>query len=428
MWGWCSGRRQPIISLAMAVACACLFADRASADDDKTVTVDVFANVETFVTHETEINVFDCTPVGPGKFEVVEGEEPQHGEVSTDTIPYTDKKPQPCAGKTFLFATVYYKWTDTRTTDRQDHFTVHWTPPPSSSSPQPFDVVVTIALGPRIIFQGKDITNTNQTVALGQRIVLTTAPTAVGQTQSWSGDLDKKQTVGGYTTGAKGEVQPADLTKSTTKFFWITPATKNVTYTVHADGKTGTAQAIFEVQGPVGANVATKLGFVQIANNELTFGIPGDPGITFTEMAGQSPQAGQFLWAQLIESDDVVVDLARGAKRICTIGLGLDNSFPYSTGASTSDSPATPHLKTTWTDVSHRMVASMFLLWQSSNTGSIPVPLGSVNWSWFGAATYDSATGIWSLKNSSKVASPFRAGSQFPLWSKVVTNGKLNCY
>ena len=455
---WCNRRRQPIISLAMAVACAGLFADRALSGE--AVTVNVFPNVETFVTHHTYITVYDCKLVGPGSYTVLT--KPQHGEVSTKPVLYTDKPPQPCVGVTFPFATVYYTWTDTHTTDRQDVFEVKWIPPPcsppDSCDVQPVSVVVTIEEGPRIIFQGKDITNTTQTVSLGQQIALTTTPIEAGQTQSWIGDLDKKQTVGGYTasgnysrTHAKGTgaVQDADFTQSSTTFYWTMVGTKNVTYTVHSGGQTGTAQATFKVQGPTcaGSCVKVQLGEVDIYQFEnvwwMGFGnidTAKRPGITFTEVP-DVPQSGDFVWVQTYSEESKEYS-AHGAVENCTStpnGAALDTTFPYAVSigpyalpGTTNDSPDNP-LQSDWSKLSVTENFKMYLMWQPTTyrssewlplPGSIPVPLGYVAWTWSGTAVND-PTVIrvpWSLKTSDRSAL-FHAGNDFPLWTYVAGTG-----
>jgi len=302
---------------------------------------------------------------------------------------------------------------------------------------------------PRIFFQGNDITNpkTPVIVALGQQIALTTTPIVAGQTQSWSGDLEK--TVGGYTasgnfavTGAtgKGKTKSTDFTENKTTFYWTTTGTKNVTYTVQANGKTSTAQTTFDVQGPTCDEncVTAPQSPMQIfqAGKVWVMGLGNIitakyAGIIFTETAAASLLPGKFLWVQTYsDSDEEHFATGGGVKNCSTtpFGVALDTYFPYPTpdkndDTTTNDSPDTL-LQSAWSKYSETDNFKMFLMWQSSTADSIPVPLGYVAWSWSGTAVQNPKVKVapWSLKKSSMSAT-FHAGNDFPHWSYVAGTG-----
>jgi hypothetical protein len=189
---------------------------------------------------------------------------------------------------------------------------------------------------PRIYFYGKPVTNTTQTVALGQLIQLTTAPTQSGQTQSWtvSGDL-----VGGYTASGNyknskavgtGTVSDADFTQSSTNFYWIAPGTQTVTYKVqYPGGHPETAKATFKVVGPAHAKLEPDPGDVQVFSPSLflwdiglgnALGPIKTPGITFAETGNTvtPQQPGQYQFVQLIMEDSLEMTPIGGSVVKCS--------------------------------------------------------------------------------------------------------------
>jgi len=302
----------------------------------------------------------------------------------------------------------------------------------------------------KIIFNGNDVTNTKNPVkvALGQKIALTTSGIDGGQNPSWT---VSDETVGGYvatgdfnTTGfvGKGKVEPTDFTQSSTTFFWTTLGTKNVTYTVQLKGKTYTAKTTFEVQGPTCDSdcVTIQRGNVQTYYYDnlwwLSFGnvhtvTPHAPGIEFTESAGASPVPGQFVWVQLIDSDYLVVWFSAGGNETCTFAIagvgGLDTDFPYEANATSVDDSPNSAMLSTWKKAKQATEFRMFLMWQSSTSDSIPVPLGHVAWTFSGTAVLSKKVvpPVWSLESSATTASSFIPGHAFPLWTRV--SGAIPC-
>ena len=91
------------------------------------------------------------------------------------------------------------------------------------------------------------------------------------------------------------------------------------------------------------------------------------------------------------------------------------------------DAPITP-LPSTYTTASRDFAATMYLMWQSNTQGSIPVPMGSVGWSFSGSTTQ--SNGTWGTPSGSGSAQAFAAASgisSFPRWTgKAVPNA--NCH
>jgi hypothetical protein len=389
------------------------------------VTKFVFANKKTLLQGWTEYNTGTCKVIDPGKTTAQPA--PKYGSPSYSIETFTLSS-GPCAGKSFPFSTTHYTWTDTKTTAPSDIFTLQW-----RSKDYSDDTQYTIKLGPRIFFKGADVTNKTVKVASGDKIALTTQPVVAGQSQSW--DIPDEY-VGGYTpkpgSFAVGKVENADLSGNKATVYWIDDGTKQVTYTMTAPKLgTGTGKTKFEVIGPTGVAANRVLGSIFIyKNSSLTFGEivkPYIPGITFNRTAGSSGMPGHFLWVQLTELwKFTYVSLATG-RHDCTRLTGLDNLYPYpGTDVSTSDSPDAA-LRQTWSGVTRDFGAHMFLMWQSDEADSIPVPQGSISWGFTAAATRNPKSGVWSLTRSSKSAGSYTPSSSFPLWTHVSTNATQKC-
>ena len=89
---------------------------------------------------------------------------------------------------------------------------------------------------------------------------------------------------------------------------------------------------------------------------------------------------------------------------VCTLGLGLDKSYPYGEGTSEEDGPSVP-LNPDWNEieVTDTTQFQMYLMWQPNTPSSIPAPIGVVSWNWSGGAVQ--IFGIWSVMPNSVVAS-----------------------
>lgn len=306
-----------------------------------------------------------------------------------------------------------------------------------------------------ICFNGQNVTGSSVTVLVGQPISLlaTSDSSCVDLAQSASPLWTLTGNVIADWTLTATSAQVTYLTAADyadpalTPFYWITPGVQTVTY---ADGTHPPVSATFNVMGPTGAIVLPKTGQVQVSNNNsLDDGeSAGTPGILFYAAAAfpSGVPAGHFLWAQLLNTAQVVVTGPLGTYQItdnyvCSPGITLDNTFPYSKptdpyvaipGDMTDDSP---HSSLIFVDseISKTFAARMYLLWTSNNpntentSGAIPVPLGFVDWGFTADATQTNF--VWSVKTASVTTPVFQASSQYPQWSTVFINNQkpLTC-
>jgi len=147
----------------------------------------------------------------------------------------------------------------------------------------------------------------------------------------------------------------------------------------------------------------------------------------FTAYDDVSSPPGTFSFVQVIGNYTTTYSYKSGGSCPYNFGFGLDNSNPYPTFAppsTTDDNPGT-RLYADDTEVTADMQATMYLLWTSSAAGSIPVPLGYVDWSWFGDAVRDESTKIWSIKpdsGSQGYAGSLQDSSTYPQWPRVLSN------
>lgn len=157
----------------------------------------------------------------------------------------------------------------------------------------------------------------------------------------------------------------------------------------------------------------------------MRFGNPALPGIQFNGSATPpASDAGTFFYEQIINRYNVVY--YNGGNCSFSVGTGLDNTDPYpSIGLSTNDSPDI-EVYSNETEATADFSATMYLMWQSGTSSSIPVPLGNVTWQWSGDAVQNSGT--WSLKSGSGTSAGLVPSSTFPVWSTDVTNGNPPCH
>jgi hypothetical protein len=148
-------------------------------------------------------------------------------------------------------------------------------------------------------------------------------------------------------------------------------------------------------------------------------------GIVFTQDGGNAPSGGSFYWAQIILSDNAS---GIGSSYYTHSCVGLDNLFPYASGNQTSDSPNVG-LDPRLTEMARVFEAHMYLMWKSSSTGSIYVPIGSVAWTFAGDAVQNTSNGKWSKQAASNPtatgyspAGPNSPNLGFPVWNNTCKN------
>jgi hypothetical protein len=331
---------------------------------------------------------------------------------------------------------------------------------------------------PQITFNGSNISGTTQSVVAGQQIALS-VPTPSGysiQSQSWAfsnqssitgGFVNGDCTLGTQPSASAGgcEAGDPDLTQNSLTFYWINPGdngeTVTYTYTLN-NGQSQTATATFNIGGPTGnllptATMLPNNQAVQIDNFDsgptmdvtgasYAGGSSGIYGIVFTANANQpSNDSGSFVWVQIINGDKrEVVDEDGSFDCPAQPESGLDNTYPYASGThNATDKPYVP--LSPEAELQRSFQATMYLMWdpalpsgctpatanQQSQCSSIPVPLGSVGWSFSGCAINTLATQgngtTWSLQCG--LAAPSTAQSSgYPEWTNALSNnGNITC-
>jgi hypothetical protein len=178
------------------------------------------------------------------------------------------------------------------------------------------------------------------------------------------------------------------------------------------------------------------LQFAQDVSGTTICAENGTPGINFTASVGKQPTGGGAIsWVQVLLNNQVITATSAGTST-ASAGTGLDNFYPYkfAGGNGTQDSPYeaqdSPYDALFSGDISleRQFTAQMFALWTSSLvSGSIPVPLGYVQWQLDGTATL--IGNKWGVSNSSTgTASSFHPAMAsdpsygYPIWATVSTN------
>jgi hypothetical protein len=267
-----------------------------------------------------------------------------------------------------------------------------------------------------------DVTNTTQTVVVGQSIQLTAEP--AGQPISWS---VPGQTIGSYTPTSSSfqtaEVVPTSLgPNSSADFYWITSGTNTVIYSSQA----GLAQATFIVKPAPKPTVTVTYGkpepawiYTKNGKQHMSFGslfAPADPGILLQTKT--NPGSGRFEWIQLIQSDISIYIGGSGAT--CQDSGGLDAGivgYPSEIGGKFDDTPSVV-LISPYTQVKRSFIADTYLMWQSTIQNSIPVPLGTVTWGFDEMSLF--YNNAWTTPTATEQSATFAPNlQQYPVWQSV---------
>lgn len=333
-------------------------------------------------------------------------------------------------------------------------------------------ITVAILGAPKIKWNDKRISVTDdadptpQPAVVGQQIKLDTEPKVEELAALGLSFLTNTWTAGGTSIGHLNllnyKTKDPVLDKPTTTVYWLLQGTGipvTYQYCVNIPGLSAddiakglncsrVAKATFNVSTPSSVNLYTcggdvtecseyePLGSVAITTvdgKKLKFGgSPTNVGIVFTASDDSSSPPGAFSYVQVIGGYTTTYSYTSGGSCSHNFGFGLDNVNPYPTfspPSTTDDNPGT-RLYADDTEVTADMTATMYLLWASSTVGSIPVPLGYVDWGWFGDAVRDKSTKTWSIKTDSGsqgYAGSFQDSSTYPSWSNVVHNGANPC-
>jgi hypothetical protein len=163
------------------------------------------------------------------------------------------------------------------------------------------------------------------------------------------------------------------------------------------------------------------LVYGSISGTTCAKGILGAPGELFT--ASGSPGGGKYSFVQLINSDTSTFTSSSGTLT-CTHNAGVDKPYPYAAQINTTQANDAPYVvlpTSPYNKITRSFSASMYLIWTSGVTGSIPIPAGSIKWQFSGATTLTS--GKWGSVTGSGTANSFvkATGAQsnqgYPLWT-----------
>lgn len=272
---------------------------------------------------------------------------------------------------------------------------------------------------------GGNVTGMTQNVVVGQQVLLSTnisipSGLAVSSNQ-WT---IAGTVVGGYRAStSSGSVVMPILTNRSATIYWAYPAqglSVKYSYCMNNGQCSPTVTTTFNVSGPSGGTmVSSALSQVYIANLSFcssgrpagpylvyALGATGNacswmvttPGIIFNSPTGYSnTSGGGFIQAQLISHDT----LTGGGT---TYGPGLDTSWPGWTVPFPHNDNPNIYLAPTYTTLTRSFQATSFLMWQSSTSGSIPVPLGYQTWQFSATASCSASCGSasnWRVTSSS---------------------------
>lgn len=291
---------------------------------------------------------------------------------------------------------------------------------------------------------GTDITNTTRDVVVGQKISLTTEVLPSGTTFSNPQWTIPGTRIADYVVTCNGTGTPpqcqnptsgvvtqlSDLTTSTMDYYWVDGGDgRQVQYTIAINSQTVTGTSTFNVKRPT-ASVTTSTGSVQVGTAwgflSMSFGTPTTPGISFSQSVTMpSGFTGSTQWVQIANALRRRQDNAGNWER--AQGSGIDTTYPYDSGTSTSDSPGTPVLTGSYARETADDSFQMYLMFRPSvgSTDTIWVPLRVVNWSWSGDTSRTGTT--WSLTSSSNSTNPADADTTtHPTWTANAADGANN--
>lgn len=309
-----------------------------------------------------------------------------------------------------------------------------------------------------ILRDGNPITGTTQNAIIGERVNLS-VETGSGEPPSnvqWS--IGGNSVANYVANGSTGTVTAlTNLTNDTLNYYWFVSGQGiQISATATVFGTEVTKYAFFNVAGPSekeptvtlptngqiniktlgpcsGGTPGPAMVFGSISGPNAGCTYSGLAGIDFTPPGATGP-AGNFFFVQLVTGDTVIYSRT-GATLTCT-GTntpGLDADYPYQNKFNqlVNDAPFS-FLPGTYTTSSRDFSATMYLMWQSNNPGSIPVPMGSVAWGFSGSTSQPQAnSGNWSAPSGSGSAQTFAPASSpnsFPQWTGVEGNASNNCH
>lgn len=332
------------------------------------------------------------------------------------------------------------------------------------TNPWPISLALPAAPTPTIQMAGQNISGT-QSVVVGQQIALTASVSLPAcmtfSSQSWS--VPPGTAVGGYvnlagtgppdSTGGQVESLPSDSTTDALPlgytFYWVYSGSSfNMSYAYTMSGGFGSvnsaiAKATFNVTGGGGLMSSAASTVLTIENLPtcgqttpypsmvygnitgcLAIAGPGSTfGVVFTAPATLS--GGSFSYAQLLNTD---TSTQPGAPS-CVTSEGIDGTYPYGGTAQNSsplqaaDAPGIQLLSSSASTVQRSFNATMFLMWTSNLSNSIPIPIGYQTWAFAGTASCSASCGTWNNWTATPNGTPGLVGNFVPSSASQTTDG-----
>jgi hypothetical protein len=280
--------------------------------------------------------------------------------------------------------------------------------------------------------------------------------------------------------GGQEAADPA-LTQNALTFYWVNPGDngETVTYTYTLDnGRSASATATFNIGGPTGNLLPSAFAQSNITGTSLTnpqgaaatMSMTNSPtkagvGVFLNDNAqpvanavqcppsqGAPPTAGcgQLIWVQILNSVTQLQIVSSGDTFTPSNASNqLDGTYPYFNGPgyanATWDSPSRGLLHS-WGEGAEPFSATMYVLWDpalpagctpawtdtttlpyytphASQCTSIPIPLGSVQWSWSAcainalASAGGATTPSWFLQCGTGSGNSAGTASGYPQWA-----------
>jgi hypothetical protein len=266
---------------------------------------------------------------------------------------------------------------------------------------------------------GVVVTNTTQTVVVGQQIALTGYP--AGGIWGVNAAYASWDAAGGTGTTA------VSFFANPTSMYWVTAGNQTVTYTFAGES----ASVTFNVVAPTVSNLSAQPTSPWIGTGRLD--------IELDAAANVAPPAGYLgtpTWIQVISSGAVITYSAPGVPIfICQppgTGPWLDGGnpygfvgpFPFPAGANIGffDQPQVG-FGTGYSSVARVTQFTLYLMWQPTIAGAttFQVPLESLTWGTTDA-TATLANGVWTAAGTTPAAN-FTATNAYPTWSSTLAVG-----
>ena len=291
----------------------------------------------------------------------------------------------------------------------------------------------------KIFRDGTNITNSTQTVVIGQRINLSTSVQNGTPTNlQWTIPPEIiKNYIANISTGTKTAITSQDLNQSSVQFYWINGSENNrqVTYAVTVNGRQYLARANFNVKQPTITSLNITHSVVTFATVFGEFRLRcednGNPCVSFTAQANNNGIDGSYQWVQTYNESKSIhligqIDNCTAGQTMIRNGEGLDVSYPYISGLSMNDSPNI-RLLTTVDITTVNDSAKSWLMFKPNLTNSIWIPLKKIDWAWAGNARRNpNNPAEWQLISYTD-PNPTVTATTFPEWTRNVSSNAFQC-